>query len=316
MAERAPQLPDETDARGHFVRQPSRFLDHVCPHGTTDYPAAAGRYVLYVSYACPWAHRTIIVRALKRLEDVVPMAVVNPYRDERGWGFGEPVGSEAEPHEGFRFLSEAYLLADPGYTGRVTVPTLWDTETRTIVCNESALVMRMLDRAFDAFTDVRLDLRPPDLVEEIDALEEEIYEDVNNGVYRCGFAATQAAYDEAVERLFARLDLLDLRLADRRYLMGPSITEVDWRLFTTLVRFDPVYVGHFKANVRRIADYPNLGPYLRDLYQHPGIAETVRLDEIKRHYYTTHLGLNPLGLIPAGPALDWDAPHGRESLGG
>jgi len=218
------------------VRQPSRFLDHVCPDGTTAYPAAAGCYVLYVSYACPWAHRAIIVRRLKRLEDVMPMAVVNPYRDERGWGFGEPVGSAAEPFEGFRFLAEASAPADPDCTGRVTVPTLWDTATRIIVCNESALIMRTLDRAFDAFTDVRLDLRPPALVE---ALAEEIYEDVNNGVYRCGFAAIQAAYDEAVGRLFARLDLLDRRLADRRYLMGPAITEVDWRLFTTPVRFDP-----------------------------------------------------------------------------
>lgn len=307
---------DEIDEQGRFVRQASRFLDHVCPNGTTDYPAAAGRYVLYVSYACPWAHRAIIVRALKRLEDVVPMVVVNPYRDERGWGFGDPVGSEAEPYEGFRFLSEAYLLAAPDYEGRYTVPTMWDRQTRTIVCNESALVMRMLDQAFDAFTDVRLDLRPPELAEEIDALEEAIYEAVNNGVYKCGFATTQAAYDESVAALFALLDELDQRLATRRYLMGSAITEVDWRLFTTLIRFDPVYVGHFKANVRRIADYPNLGPYLRDLYQEPGIAETVKLDQIKLHYYGTHAQLNPSGIIPAGPALDWDAPHGRATVGG
>lgn len=315
MASEPSPVRDEIDAQGRFVRQASRFLDHVCPDGTTDYPAAAGRYVLYVSYACPWAHRAIIVRALKGLEDVVPMVVVNPYRDERGWGFGDPVGSEAEPYEGFRFLSEAYLLADPAFAGRYTVPTMWDRQTRTIVCNESALVMRMLDKAFDAFTDVRLDLRPAALVAEIDALEEAIYDAVNNGVYKCGFATTQAAYDEAVAALFAMLDELDERLATRRYLMGGAITEIDWRLFTTLIRFDPVYVGHFKANVRRIADYPNLGPYLRDLYQEPGIAETVRLDEIKRHYYATHRGLNPPGLIPAGPDLDWDRPHGREALG-
>lgn len=308
------QFPREMDIAGRFVRQESRFLDHVCPNGTTDYPAAVGRYVLYVSYACPWAHRAIIVRRLKRLEDVVPMVVVNPYRDDRGWGFGDPVGSETEPYEGFRFLSEAYLKADPAYEGRVTVPTLWDRETRTIVCNESALIMRMLDRAFDAFTDVRLDLRPDGLIAELDPLEERIYDAVNNGVYRCGFAASQAAYDEAVTALFAMLDELDERLATRRYLMGPAITEADWRLFTTLIRFDPVYVGHFKANLRRVADYPNLAPYVRDLYQQPGIAGTVRLDEIKRHYYTTHLQLNPTGIIPAGPALDWDAPHGRESL--
>ena len=242
------------------------------------------------------------------------MVVVNPYRDERGWGFGDPVGSEMEPYEGFRFLSEAYAIADPTYEGRVTVPTMWDRETRTIVCNESALVMRMLDQAFDSFTDVRLDLRPEALIPELDALEERIYDAVNDGVYKTGFAATQEAYDEAVAMLFAMLDELDERLATRRYLMGPAITEVDWRLFTTLARFDPVYVGHFKTNIRRISDYPNLGPYFRDLYQQPDIRDTVRLDHIKRHYYTTHLQLNPTGIIPAGPALDWDAPHGRETL--
>ena len=309
------QFPRETDKIGRFVRQESRFLDHVCPNGTTNYPAEAGRYVLYVSYACPWAHRAIILRRLKRLEDVVPMVVVNPYRDERGWGFGDPVGSETEPYEGFRFLSEAYAIADPTYEGRVTVPTMWDRETRTMVCNESALVIRMLDKAFDAFTDVRLDLRPEVLIPEMDVLEERIYEAVNNGVYRSGFATTQEAYDEAVAALFAMLDELDERLATQRYLMGPSITEVDWRLFTTLARFDPVYVGHFKTNIRRISDYPNLGPYFRDLYQQPDVAETVWLDHIKTHYYTTHLQLNPTGIIPAGPALDWDAPHGREALG-
>ena len=308
------QFPRETGRAGHFVRQESRFLDHVCPHGTTNYPAQADRYVLYVSYACPWAHRAIILRRLKRLEDVVPMVVVNPYRDERGWGFGDPVGSETEPYEGFRFLSEAYAIADPTYEGRVTVPTMWDRETRTIVCNESALVMRMLDKAFDSFTDVRLDLRPEALIPELDALEERIYYAVNDGVYKTGFAATQEAYDEAVAMLFAMLDELDERLATRRYLMGPAITEVDWRLFTTLARFDPVYVGHFKTNIRRISDYPNLGPYFRDLYQQPDVAETVWLDHIKTHYYTTHLQLNPTGIIPAGPALDWDAPHGRETL--
>ena len=308
------QFPREMDTAGRFVRQESRFLDCVQPDGSSPYPAAAGRYVLYVSYACPWAHRTIIVRQLKQLQDAIPMVVVNPYRDERGWGFGEPVGTEADPVEGFRFLSEAYLQTEPAYADRVTVPTLWDTVTRRVVCNESAVLMRVLDSAFDAFTDVRLDLRPDSLIAEMDPLEERIYDAVNNGVYRCGFAASQAAYDEAVGELFAMLDELDERLASRRYLMGPAITEVDWRLFTTLIRFDPVYVGHFKTNIRRIADYANLGPYLRDLYQQPGIAETVRLDQIKRHYYATHLQLNPAGIIPAGPALDWDAPHGRAAL--
>lgn len=312
----ATSIDREFDGKGRFVRQQSRFLDHVCPNGTTEFPAEAGRYVLYVSYACPWAHRTIIVRMLKRLEDVIPMAVVNPYRDERGWGFGDPVGSEADPFEGFHFLAEAYLRSDPDFEGRVTVPVMWDTQTKRIVCNESSLVMRMLDKAFDAFTDVRLDLRPPDLITEMDALEERIYEAINNGVYRCGFAKSQEAYDEAIGPLFAMLDELDERLATQRYLFGPYPTEADWRLFTTLIRFDPVYVGHFKTNLRRIADYPNLGAYLRDLYQHPGIADTVKVDQIKVHYYTTHLGLNPSGIIPEGPVLDWNAPHGRAALGG
>ncbi len=306
-----PQLPREADAGGRFVRQASRFLDCVQPDGSAPYPAAAGRYRLYVSYACPWAHRTIIVRHLKGLHDVVPMAVVDPIRDERGWGFGAPPGSDVDPFEGFRFLAEAYRLTDPAYDGRVTVPTLWDTVTRRVVCNESALLMRVLDEAFDAFTDTRLNLRPPELIAELDALEDRIYEAVNNGVYRCGFATTQAAYDEAFAVLFRMLDELDERLASRRYLLGSQLTEVDWRLFTTLIRFDPVYVTHFKTNLRRIADYPNLGPYLRDLYQHPGIAETVDLDAIKRHYFVTHRQLNPAGIVPLGPALDWSAPHGR-----
>ncbi len=310
------QFPTETDPEGRFVRQHSRFLDHVCPNGTTEFPAESGRYVLYVSYACPWAHRTIIVRSLKQLEDVVPMVVVNPYRDERGWGFGDPVGSETDVREGFRFLSEAYAIADPEFQGRVTVPTLWDTAGRTIVCNESALIMRMLDQAFDAFTSVRLNLRPDALIAEMDPLEDRIYDAVNNGVYKCGFASSQAAYDEAFAELFAMLDELDERLATRRYLMGSAITEADWRLFTTLIRFDPVYVTHFKTNRCRIADYPNLGPYLRDLYHQPGIAETVDLEHIKRHYFTTHHQLNPSGIIPDGPTLDWDLPHDRTALGG
>ncbi len=306
-----PQFPREADAGGRFVRQASRFLDCVQPDGSAPYPAEAGRYRLYVSYACPWAHRTIIVRHLKGLHDVVPMAVVDPIRDERGWGFGAPPGSDVDPFEGFRFLAEAYRLTDPAYDGRVTVPTLWDTVTRRVVCNESAILMRVLDEAFDAFTDTRLNLRPPELSAELDALEDRIYEAVNNGVYRCGFATTQAAYDEAFAVLFRMLDELDERLASRRYLLGSQLTEVDWRLFTTLIRFDPVYVTHFKTNLRRIADYPNLGPYLRDLYQHPGIAETVDLDAIKRHYFVTHRQLNPAGIVPLGPALDWSAPHGR-----
>ncbi len=309
------QFPLEIDDDGSFVRQPSRFLDCVQPDGTAPYPAEVGRYRLYVSLACPWAHRTIIVRQLKRLHDVVPMTVVNPLRDDRGWGFGDPVGSGVDPSEGFHFLSEAYRLTDPRYDGRVTVPTLWDTKTRRVVCNESALLMRVLDVAFDEFTEVRLDLRPAELIAEMDPLEERIYDAVNNGVYRCGFATSQRAYEMAFAALFAMLDELDERLSTRRFLMGAAITEVDWRLFTTLLRFDPVYVTHFKTNQRRIADYANLGPYLRDLYQQPGIAETVDLDQIKRHYFMTHGQLNPSAIIPLGPALDWDRPHGREGIG-
>ena len=312
----APQFPRESDVAGRFERQESRFLDCVQPNDSSHYPAEAGRYRLFVSYACPWAHRTIIVRHLKRLHDVVPMAVVDPVRDQRGWGFGDPAGSVGDPFEGFRFLSEAYLLTDPSYDGRVTVPVLWDTITRRVVCNESAILMRVLDSAFDAFSDVRLDLRPAGLVAEMDPLEDRIYAAVNNGVYQCGFATTQEAYDEALVALFGMLDELDERLATRRYLLGAQITEADWRLFTSLIRFDPVYVTHFKTNIRRIADYANLGPYLCDLYQQPGIAETVNLDHIKRHYFVTHRQLNPSGIVPPGPILDWDQPHGRERLAG
>jgi putative glutathione S-transferase len=309
MSATAP-FPREVDERGAFVRQASRFRDWVSADGSTGYPAAPGRYHLYVSYACPWASRIIIVRKLKRLEDVIGMTVVDPVRDERGWRFTD---DDPDPHEGFRYLAEAYAASDPDFEGRVTVPVLWDTETRRIVNNESADIMRMLESAFDAWGDPSVDLYPAELHAEIDALNERIYETVNNGVYRAGFATTQAAYEEAVDALFATLDELDARLATRRYLCGDRITEADWRLWVTLVRFDPVYYVHFRCNGRRLVDHPNLWAYARELYQLPGIAETVDMAQIKEHYYTTHDMLNPKRIIPAGPLdLDWNAPHGRD----
>ena len=307
----AAQFPRETDRHGRFVRQPSRFRDWVTRDGSSGFPAAPGRYHLYVSYACPWACRTVIVRKLKRLEDVVGLTVVDPIRDEAGWRF---TAEEPDPVNGFSYLAEAYRKTDPTFTGRVTVPVLWDRETERIVNNESADIIRMLNSAFDEWGDPSVDLYPAELRDEIDALNERIYEHVNNGVYRAGFATTQAAYEEAVDALFATLDWLDERLATRRYLTGSRITEADWRLFVTLVRFDVVYVGHFKCNVRRIADYPNLSGYLRDLYQQDGIAETVNFDHIKRHYYMTHPQLNPTRIVPKGPVLDLERPHGREGL--
>ena len=305
------QFPRESDARGAFVRQQSRFRDWVSADGSTAYPAASGRYHLYVSLACPWASRAVIVRKLKRLEAAIGMTVVDPIRDERGWRF---TPEEPDPVNGFQFLSEAYRVSDPAFDGRVTVPVLWDKQTGRIVNNESADIVRMLESAFDAWGDETVDLYPEPLREQIDALNERVYETVNNGVYRAGFATTQEAYEEGFDRLFESLDWLDERLDERRYLLGDAITEADWRLFVTLVRFDAVYVGHFKCNLRRIADYPNLSGYLRDLYQQPGIAETVSFAHIKRHYYVTHPQLNPTRVVPKGPLLDLTAPHGRERL--
>ena len=304
-------FPKEADGRGRFVRQASRFRDTVTADGSSGYLAEPGRYHLYVSLACPWAHRTVIVRRLKRLEDVVSLSVVDPIRDERGWAFTDAPGCGPDPVNGFRFLAEAYLVSDPAFAGRVTVPVLWDRETGRIVNNESADIIRMLNGEFEAWGDTSVDLYPQDRRDAIDLVNAHVYENVNNGVYRAGFATTQEAYEEAVTALFAALDLLEERLGESRYLVGDTITEADWRLFTTLIRFDAVYVGHFKCNVRRIADYPRLSAYLRELYQVPGVAETVDFDHIKRHYYMTHRTINPSGIVPVGPALDLDAPHGR-----
>jgi putative glutathione S-transferase len=305
------QFPRETGRRGEFVRQASAFRNQVTADGSSGVQAAPGRFHLYVSLACPWAHRTIIVRKLKKLEEVIGMTVVDPIRDERGWAFTDSPGCGPDPVNGFRFLAEAYQATEPAFEGRVTVPVLWDKEAGRIVNNESAEIIRMLNSQFDAWGDASVDLYPKALREEIEAVNARVYDNVNNGVYRCGFATSQEAYEEAFGTLFETLDWLERRLASQRYLAGDRITESDWRLFTTLVRFDAVYVGHFKCNLRRIADHPNLWAYTRELYQIPGVAETVNLDHIKRHYYVTHTSINPTGVVPVGPGIDFTAPHDR-----
>lgn len=298
------QFPDEV-RDGEFVRQDDAF------RGWVSEPAA-GRYHLYVSLACPWAHRTIIMRKLKGLEESVGMTVVDPVRDERGWRFT----FEADPINGFAFLSEAYFKTDPGYGGRITVPVLWDKATGTIVSNSDDDILRMFETTFDGIAKCNdVDYYPQRQRAEIDALNAEIYDNVNNGVYRAGFATAQDAYDRAAREVFAALDGLDERLETRRYLFGSSPVETDWRLFVTLVRFDAVYYSHFKCNVRRIVDYKNLWPYTRDLYQFRSAGQTVDLDHIKRHYYYTHDDINPTRIVPIGPLLDFNEPHGRAHLG-
>ncbi len=306
-----------SDRSGRFHRQASRFHNWVTPDGapgpTGDggFPAEQGRYHLYVSLACPWAHRTLIFRKLKNLEEVISVSVVDAIMGAEGWVFSGDGGSTPDHAEGKQRLYEIYLLANPNYTGRVTVPVLWDKQRRTIVNNESSEIIRMLNTAFDAFTPVRTNFYSASLRAEIDAVNKTVYENVNNGVYRAGFATTQEAYEEAVRALFATLGELEDRLSRQRYLAGDTLTEADWRLFTTLVRFDAVYFGHFKCNLRRIVDYPNLSNYLRDLYQVPGVAETVDIGHIKRHYYASHRNINPTGIVPVGPELDFEAPHDR-----
>jgi putative glutathione S-transferase len=308
------QFKVETTEDGSFNRQQSAFRRWVEDRPGAEFPAEAGRYHLYVSYACPWASRTLVVRKLKGLEEAIGVTVVDPVRDERGWRFcdGSPANGEPDPLHGWTYLSEGYQLTDPSFDGRVTVPVLWDTKTNTAVNNESSEIIRMLNSAFNAFAaNPGLDLYPEALRPEIDALNDRIYDTVNNGVYKSGFATTQSAYERAVTTLFESLDWLEGLLAERRYLAGDELTEADWRLAMTLFRFDPVYVGHFKTNLRRIYDYPNLWAYTRELYQHPGISETVNFDHIKRHYYVTHSQINPTGVVPLGPIIDWDEPHGR-----
>jgi len=309
------QFPDEQAADGTFVRQDDVFRNWIRADGSSGFPAVVGRYHLYVSLACPWAHRTIIVRKLKRLEAAVGMTVVDPVRDERGWAFRQGDGYSKDPINGFAFLSEAYLATDPSYRGRVTVPVLWDKETKRIVSNSDDDIMRMFETEFEALAGDHIDLYPAQHRDEIDRLNAEIYERVNNGVYKAGFATSQRAYEAAAYELFETLDLVEARLATHRYLFGPTPLETDWRLFVTLVRFDPVYYGHFKCNLRRIADYSELYGYLRDLYQYDAVAETVNFDHIKRHYYCTHDDINPTRIVPIGPLQYLSSPHGRERLG-
>jgi len=305
-AEIKAQFPDEQGAGGNFKRQDDAFRE--------PFAAEAGRYHLYVSWACPWASRTIIVRAIKGLEDAVGMTAVDPIRDDRGWAFRDGPGYSRDPVNGFEFLSEAYTATDPSYRGRVTVPVLWDMQTKRIVNNSDDDIMRIFETGFDSLARNHIDLYPAEHRAEMDALNELIYETVNNGVYRAGFATSQQAYEKAAYRVFETLDELERRLAGRRYLITSHPVETDWKLFVTLIRFDAVYHGHFKCNLRRIVDYPNLWGYLRDLYQVPGIAETVNFDHIKRHYYMTHGEINPTRIVPIGPLLDLTEPHGRENL--
>ncbi|MFC4590743.1 glutathione S-transferase family protein [Sphaerisporangium corydalis] len=298
-------------AEGAFVRPPYSFRGRITADGSSGHGAEPGRYHLYVSAACPWAHRSIIVRALKKLEDVVSLSFVDPIRDGRGWAFREGPGHTADPVNGFTLLREAYEASDPGYEGHVSVPVLWDRENGHIVSNNFPDITIDLSTQFEKWADTGVDLYPEDLRTEIDALNERIYTSVNNGVYRCGFATGQEAYDEAVTELFATLDDLEARLATRRYLLGDRLTEADVRLWVTLARFDAVYVTHFKANVRRLVDYPHLWGYARDLYQRPAFGGTTNFDHIKRHYYGTHPQIDPNRIVPAGPSTDWDAPHDR-----
>jgi putative glutathione S-transferase len=308
------QFATEQSKSGEFERQEDAFRDWISADGSTSYPAVAGRYHLYVSLACPWASRTLIVRRLKGLEQVLGMTVVDPVRDERGWAFRDSPGSGADPVNGFAFLKEAYLATDPGFADRVTVPVLWDKETHRIVNNSEDDICRMFDDAFSALGSCAVDLFPNDIAEEQEKLSEFIYDKVNNGVYKAGFASRQRVYERACRALFAAFDELEARLTKSRYLFGDRIVETDWRLFCTLVRFDVVYYIHFKCSLRRILDYPNLQGYLMDLYQQPGIAATVNFDHIKRHYYMTHEAINPTRIVPLGPVFDLSRPHGREAL--
>src|SRR5262245_16973497 len=305
---------------GRFVRPQTTFRNWITPDGSPGpsgkggFKAEPGRYHLYVSLACPWAHRTLIFRALKHLEDAISLSVVHWLMGKEGWTFDEGPGVIADPAFGAHHLYEIYLRSDPAYTGRVSVPVLWDKQRNVIVSNESSEIIRMFNSAFDAVGAAPGDFYPAELRETIDSLNVRIYDTVNNGVYKSGFAISQEAYEESVQPLFATLDMLEERLASERYLCGDRLTEADWRLFTTLVRFDPVYVGHFKCNLKRLVDHPNLWGFTRDLYQQPGIAETVNLFHIKHHYYESHRTVNPTGIVPLGPTIDYGLRHHRAAL--
>jgi putative glutathione S-transferase len=316
------QWYDTKATGGRFKRDISRFRNWVTadgsagPTGESGFRAEAGRYHLYVSYACPWAHRTLIFRKLKGLEDMIPLSVVHWYMAENGWTFADGDGVIPDPINDADYMYQVYQAADASYTGRVTVPVLWDKEKNTIVSNESADIIRMFNSAFDGIGATEGDYYPEPLRDEIDEVNARVYSTVNNGVYKSGFATSQEAYEEAVEPLFESLEWLDGRLSTQRYLIGDRITEADWRLFTTLLRFDPVYVGHFKCNRRRIVDFEHLWPYVRDLYQVPGVADTVHMGHIKSHYYGSHDTINPTRIVPVGPDIDYSEPHDRVALSG
>lgn len=305
--------------KGEFVRTESTFRNWVTKDGSTGpsgeggFPAEANRYHLYVSYACPWAHRTLIFRALKGLQDVISVSVVHPLMPKESWVFAEYPGATEDHINHAHYLYENYLQVDPDFNGLVTVPVLWDKKRQTIVNNESSEIIRMLNSAFDDFGNAELDYYPEHLRKEIDEINELIYHNINNGVYRAGFATSQQAYDRAFDRLFDTMDELEDRLSKQRYLVGDQITEADWRLFTTLVRFDAVYYNHFKTNKKRLMDYPNLWAYTRELYQMPDVAGTVNMDHIKYHYFGSHRTINPTGIVPKGPEIDFMQAHGREA---
>ena len=310
-----PQFPTEQSESGEFQRQEDAFREWISADGSTPYPAATGRYHLYVSLACPWASRTVIFRMLKGLEDKISMTIVDPIRDERGWAFRDGPGHSTDPVNGFKFLSEAYAATDPNFDGRVTVPVLWDKETKKIVNNCEDDICRMFNDAFNAVAQNKdVDLFPKEIAQEQEKLSDFLYDHVNNGVYKAGFATHQRPYEVSCRKLFEALDELEARLTKSRYLFDKRIVEADWRLFCTLIRFDVVYHGHFKCNLRRIIDYPNLQGYLMDLYQQPGIDDTVNFDHIKRHYYMTHTEINPTRIVPLGPALELTKVHGREKM--
>ena len=317
------QWYDTSKTGGKFEREAARFRNWVTadgspgPAGEGGFPAASGRYHLYVSMACPWAHRTLIFRALKGLENHISVSVVHPDMLENGWEFRPDEEAHRDSANGKRFMYEVYLKAAPDYSGRVTVPTLWDKQKQTIVSNESADIIRMFNSAFDGLDGVRsdLDFHPEELHDEIDEVNERVYHTVNNGVYKAGFATAQDKYEEAYGALFESLDWLEDRLSGQRYLAGNRLTEADWRLFTTLIRFDAVYFSHFKCNRQRIADFPALSGYVRDLYRVPGVADTVDIRQIKRHYYVSQRTINPTQIVPEGPRLDFTSAHNREALG-
>lgn len=314
------QWYDTDSTGGKFKRDESQFRNWITadgspgPTGKGGFPAASQRYILYVCLACPWAHRTLIMRELKGLQEHIAVVVVSPLMGENGWTFAPGDDVDTDPVLKADFLYQLYQKADPNYTGRVTVPMLWDSMQQTIVSNESADILRMFNSAFVAMQQSAYDYYPAALREPIDEINDYVYHNINNGVYKAGFATTQDAYNEAVYALFDALDTVEERLQSQRYLCGDQITEADWRLFTTLVRFDAVYAGHFKCNLRRIVDYPALWGYLRDLYQHNGIASTVNMSHIKRHYYSSHPSINPTGIVPAGPKIDFTLPHQRDQL--